>query len=339
MPAPLGQQKRILTGDRPTGQLHLGHFAGSLANRVELQHEYDTFIMVADVQALTDNFNHPEKVRLNVREVTMDNLAVGIDPTRATLFIQSLISEIAELTIFFSNLVTLARLQRNPTVKTEIQDKGHIFKGGNVTYGFLGYPINQAADILFCRSHLVPVGEDQKPMVEQTREIAEKFNSIYGEVFPLPEVKISAFGRLAGLDGKKMSKSLGNAIYLSDDPETVREKIKHAKTDSGSEVRYDLESKPEISNLMTYYKLVAKKEYRDIEKEFENIKSYAVFKQKLTDTINEFLAPIRERRATYEKNPALVDDILKTGTDHAREEAQKTMALVKERMKIDYFTS
>ena len=330
-------KQRILTGDRPTGKLHLGHYAGSLANRVSLQDVYDTFIMVADVQALTDNFNHPEFVRQHVREVVMDNLAVGIDPSRATLFIQSLVPEIAELTVFFSNLVTLQRLQRNPTVKTEIQEKGRLFKGGKVTYGFLGYPISQAADILFCRAHLVPVGEDQLPMIEQTREIAEKFNAIYGDVFPLPEAKMSSLGRLAGLDGRKMSKSMNNAIYLSDDPAAVQDKIKTARTDSGSEIKFDPEQKPEIANLMTYYKLVTGMDMKAIEQDFANIKSYATFKEQLAKAISAFLAPIQEKRKEYEKDPARVDDILRAGTARALQEAKTTMALVREKMKIDYF--
>lgn len=330
-------KQRILTGDRPTGNLHLGHFVGSLANRVKLQDEYDTFIMVADVQALTDNFDNPEKVRANVREVVMDNLAVGVDPAKATIFIQSLIPEIAELTVFYSNLVTMARLQRNPTVKEEIKAKGHIFKGGNVTYGFFGYPVSQAADILFCRANLVPVGEDQLPMIEQTREIAEKFNRIYGEVFPLPEGKIGSFGRLSGLDGRKMSKSFGNAVYLIDTPDEVRSKVKKAKTDSESEVRFDLEKKSDISNLMTYYKIVTGKDYMEIQDEFKGSKGYASFKERLAESINAFLAPIQERRNKYEKDPSLVDVILKKGTARAKKEAEETMKLVREKMKIDYF--
>lgn len=330
-------KQRILTGDRPTGNLHLGHFVGSLANRVKLQHEYDTFIMVADVQALTDNFDNPEKVRANVREVAMDNLAVGIDPEKATLFIQSLIPEIAELTVFYSNLVTMSRLQRNPTVKEEIKAKGHIFKDGNVTYGFFGYPVSQAADITFCRANLVPVGEDQLPMIEQTKEIVEKFNRIYGEVFPVPQGKIGHFGRLTGLDGRKMSKSFGNAIYLIDTQDEVRDKVKRAKTDSESEVRFDLEKKPDVSNLMTYYKIVSGKDYMEIQDEFKGSKSYAAFKTTIADAIIAFLEPIQERRRKYEKDPTLIDDILKAGTSRAKNEAEKTMSLVREKMKIDYF--
>lgn len=329
-------KRRILTGDRPTGNLHLGHYVGSLKNRVALQDEYETFIMVADVQALTDNFDNPEKIRANVLEVAMDNLAAGVDPHKTTIFIQSLIPQIAELTVFYANLVTLARLQRNPTVKEEIQAKGHIFKGGNVTYGFLGYPISQAADITFCRAHVVPVGEDQLPMIEQTKEIVRRFNKIYGYVFPEPEAKVTEVGRLVGLDGRKMSKSFGNAIYLIDTPQQVREKVKHAKTDSGSEIRFHPKAKPAISNLMTYYKIVTGLNYHDIEAEFKGIKSYAIFKEKLAESIIQFLKPIQERRKVYEKNPSLVQEILRTGTARAKKEAEKTMELVRQKMKINY---
>ena len=204
-------KKIILTGDRPTGQLHIGHLCGALKNRVAYQDEYKTYVIIADVQALTDNFNNPEKVRRNVYEVTMDNLAVGIDPKKSTIFIQSLIPEIAELTIFFSNLVTIDRLKRNPTVKEEIQQKKDLFKD-DVTFGFLGYPISQAADILAFQADLVPVGADQLPMIEQTREIARKFNKIYGQTFKIPEAKIGDFPRVLGMDGRKMGKSLNNSI-------------------------------------------------------------------------------------------------------------------------------
>jgi len=303
-----------------------------------LQNDYDTFIMIADVQALTDHFDNPKKVRSGVSEVTKDLIACGIDPERVTIFIQSLISEIAELTVFYSNLVTLSRLQRNPTVKQEISDKGHIFKDGNVTYGFLGYPISQAADITFCRANLVPVGDDQLPMIEQTREIVEKFNRMYGDVFPLPEAKVTEMSRLRGLDGRKMSKSFRNAIYLIDSADDVREKIKKAKTDSETDVRYDLERKPDISNLMTYYKIATGKEYEEIQNEFKGSKSYASFKEKLAEAIISFLEPIQERRRKYEQDASLVEEILRAGTKRAKAEAQKTMELVRSRMNIDYFS-
>ena len=224
----MGNKKRILTGDRPTGRLHIGHYFGSLKKRVEMQNsgEYEPYILIADVQALTDNFNNPEKVRKNVREVAMDYLSVGIDPEKSTIYIQSMIPETAELTVFYSNLVTIARLQRNPTVKTEIAQKRDLF-GESVTYGFLGYPVSQAADITAFEGELVPVGEDQAPLIEQCKEIVRKFNSIYGEdILKEPEIVLSEGKRIKGLDGnEKMGKSLGNAIYLSDTPEEITKKI------------------------------------------------------------------------------------------------------------------
>ncbi|MBI2889045.1 MAG: tryptophan--tRNA ligase, partial [Parcubacteria group bacterium] len=222
-------QEIILTGDRPTGKLHLGHLVGSLLNRVKLQEEGKQFVMVADVQALTDNADNPQKVRDNVLEVTLDNLAVGVDPAKTTFFIQSQIPEIAELTIFFMNLVTLARLRRNPTVKNEMQEKGY---GDDVPAGFLAYPVSQAADILTFGATLIPVGEDQLPMIEQTNEIARKFNSYYGEVFKEVKPLVGDAARLPGIDGKaKMSKSLGNGIYLSDSDAEIERKVREMYTD------------------------------------------------------------------------------------------------------------
>ena len=226
----MGNKKRILTGDRPTGRLHIGHYFGSLKKRVEMQNsgEYEPYILIADVQALTDNFNNPEKVRKNVREVAMDYLSVGIDPEKSTIYIQSMIPETAELTVFYSNLVTIARLQRNPTVKTEIAQKRDLF-GESVTYGFLGYPVSQAADITAFEGELVPVGEDQAPLIEQCKEIVRKFNSIYGEdILKEPEIVLSEGKRIKGLDGnEKMGKSLGNAIYLSDSEDEITKKVKN----------------------------------------------------------------------------------------------------------------
>ena len=236
------EKKRIVTGDRPTGRLHIGHYFGSLKSRVEMQNtgEYDPYILVADVQALTDNFNNPEKVRKNVREVVMDYLSVGIDPEKTTIYIQSMIPEVAELTVFYSNLVTIARLERNPTVKTEIAQKRELF-GESVTYGFLGYPVSQAADITALEGKIVPVGEDQLPLIEQCREIVRKFNSIYGEVLVEPEAVLSKEKRIKGLDGnEKMGKSLGNAIYLSDSEEEVNKKVMSAVTDPNRIKKDDL---------------------------------------------------------------------------------------------------
>ena len=227
------EKKRILTGDRPTGKLHIGHYFGSLKTRVEMQNsgKYDPYILIADVQALTDNFNNPEKVRKNVREVMLDYLSIGIDPEKTTIYIQSMIPEVAELTVFYSNLVTIARLERNHTVKTEIAQKRDIF-GESVTYGFLGYPVSQAADITCFEGELVPVGEDQLPLIEQCMEIVRKFNSIYGETLKEPEAVLSGAKRIKGLDGnEKMGKSLGNAIYLSDTPEEITKKVMSAVTD------------------------------------------------------------------------------------------------------------
>src|SRR4051794_7464042 len=217
-------KKRILTGDRPTGPLHLGHYVGSLADRVRLQQEYDSYIEIADVQALTDNFDDPQKVRDNALEVVNDYLAVGLDPNVVTVFIQSLVPQIAELTVFFSNLVSVSRLQRNPTIKEDIRDKG--MKESNVTFGFLGYPVSQAADIMIVNANLVPVGEDQAPVIELTRDIVARFNDIYGQTLNMPDIMIGKVARLPGTDGKgKMGKSLGNAIYLKDDAQTVKAKV------------------------------------------------------------------------------------------------------------------
>ena len=250
------EKKRILTGDRPTGRLHIGHYFGSLKTRVEMQNsgKYDPYILIADVQALTDNFNNPEKVRKNVREVMLDYLSVGLDPEKTTIYIQSMIPEVAELTVFYSNLVTIARLERNPTVKTEIAQKRELF-GESVTYGFLGYPVSQAADITCFEGALVPVGEDQLPLIEQCREIVRKFNSIYGDVLIEPEAVLSSTKRIKGLDGnEKMGKSLGNAIYLSDTPEEITKKVMSAVTDP-NRIRKDDKGNPDICMVAYYHNL------------------------------------------------------------------------------------
>ena len=257
-------KKRILTGDRPTGKLHIGHYFGSLKKRVEMQNsgDYDMYILIADVQALTDNFNNPEKVRNNVRELAMDYLSCGIDPEKTTIYIQSMIPETAELTVYYSNLVTIARLQRNPTVKTEIAQKKEIF-GESVTYGFLGYPVSQAADITTFEGELVPAGEDQEPLVEQCREIVRKFNSIYGDVLVEPKIVLSEGKRIKGLDGnEKMGKSLGNAIYLSDSEEEITKKVMSAITDPNRIKKDDL-GNPDICMVSYYHKLFSTKEEID----------------------------------------------------------------------------
>ena len=255
------EKKRILTGDRPTGRLHIGHYFGSIKKRVEMQESglYDPYILIADVQALTDNFNNPEKVRKNVKEVAIDYLSCGINPEKTTIYIQSMIPETAELTVFYSNLVTIARLQRNPTVKTEIAQKRDLF-GESVTYGFLGYPVSQAADITAFEGKLVPVGEDQLPLIEQTREIVRKFNSIYGNVLVEPEAVLSSEKRIKGLDGNdKMGKSLGNAIYLADNEEEITKKVMGAITDPNRIKKDDL-GNPDICMVAYYHKLFSKPE-------------------------------------------------------------------------------
>lgn len=332
--------KRILTGDRPTGRLHIGHYFGSLKKRVEMQNsgEYDMFILIADVQALTDNFNNPEKVRKNVRELAMDYLSCGIDPEKTTIYVQSMIPETAELTVYYSNLVTIARLQRNPTVKTEIAQKKDLF-GESVTYGFLGYPVSQAADITTFKGELVPAGEDQEPLIEQCREIVRKFNSIYGDVLVEPKIVLSEGKRIKGLDGnEKMGKSLGNAIYLSDTEEEITRKVMSAVTDPNRIKKDDL-GNPDICMVSYYHKLFTSSE--DVKVVCEECRAgkrgCVACKKQLAKNIIDYLAPIREKRKYYEEHPELVDKILKEGTEKARKVAKETMRDVKRAMKLDYF--
>ena len=334
----MDKKKRILTGDRPTGRLHIGHYFGSIANRVKLQDEYETYILVADVQDLTDNFNNPEKVRKNVREVVIDYLSCGIDPEKCTIYVQSMIPETAELTVFYSNLVTVARLERNPTVKTELAQKKDVF-GGNITYGFLGYPVSQAADITVMDGNLVPVGEDQEPLIEQCREIVRKFNSIYGEVLREPEILLSKNPRIKGLDGnEKMGKSLGNAIYISDSPEEITKKVMSAVTDP-NRIRKDDLGNPDVCMVAYYHKLFdEKEEYDTVCKECREGKRGCVgCKKQLSNNIIEFLRPMREKREYYEAHPEIVDEILQKGTAKAKKQAEETMKKVKKAMKLDYF--
>lgn len=328
--------KTILTGDRPTGRLHIGHLFGSLLNRAKLQNDYETYIMVADVQALTDNWQNPAKVRDNVYEVVLDNLAAGVDPDKATIFIQSQIPEIAELTVFFSNLVTLARLQRNPTVKTELTQKQEVFKGG-VTYGFLGYPVSQAADILAFQADLVPVGQDQEPMLEQAREIAHKFNGIYGQVFPEPEAILSDCSRLKGLDGNaKMGKSLGNAIYIADEPEVIEKKIMAATTDP-AKIRKNDPGHPAICPVFSYQQLFNSTQSAEIKKTCQAGELGCVdCKKCLAQAVIKYLEPIQERRQAYAKDMDKVKAIVAIGTKKAQERAKKTMTEVRQKMMIDY---
>ena len=344
--------KIILTGDRPTGRLHVGHYVGSLRRRVELQNsgEFEKiFIMIADAQALTDNFDNPEKIRQNIIEVALDYLSAGLDPAKSNLFIQSQISELTELTFFYSNLVTVSRLQRNPTVKSEIQMRNF---ETSIPVGFFTYPISQAADITAFKATTVPVGEDQLPMIEQTREIVRKFNSIYDEVLVEPEVLLpenEACCRLPGIDGKqKMSKSLGNCIYLADTEEDVKKKVMSMYTDP-THIRREDPGHLEGNCVFTYLDAFSKpehfEEYLPDYASLQELKDHytrgglgdVVVKKFLNNVLQEELAPIRARRAEYEKDIPAVYEILRQGTEVARETAAQTLSEVKRAMRINYF--
>ena len=345
--------KIILTGDRPTGRLHVGHYVGSLKRRVELQNsgQYDkTFIMIADAQALTDNADNPEKVRQNVIEVALDYLACGLDPAKATLFIQSQISELCELTFYYMDLVTVSRLQRNPTVKSEIQLRNF---EASIPVGFFTYPISQAADITAFKATTVPVGEDQLPMIEQTKEIVNKFNSVYAPVLVEPEVLLpdnKACMRLPGIDGKaKMSKSLGNCIYLSDTADEVRTKVMSMYTDP-EHLQVSDPGHIEGNTVFTYLDAFCKDEqFAEYLPEYANLDELKEHYQRgglgdvkvkkfLNNVMQSELGPIRERRKMWESRPADVFDILKTGSEKARATAAKTLDDVRHAMRIDYFS-
>ena len=332
--------KTILTGDRPTGKLHLGHYFGSLENRVKMQYDYNTYILIADVQALTDNFQNPEKVRENVRELALDYLAAGIDPKQSHIYIQSLIPEVAELTVYFSNLVSVPRLYRNPTTKHEVSQKQELFgsNGEGITYGFLGYPVSQAADIACVNGNIIPVGDDQLPHIEQTREIVRKFNNIYGETFNIPEPVLSSTPRIKGLDGnEKMSKSLNNCIYLSDDEETITKKVMSAVTDP-NKLRKDDPANPEVCMVYYYHKLIRNEDIAKVCSECKSGQRGCVYcKKELARKISEFLAPMQERRKYYEDRPEEVERILKEGTQATKRKAEEVMRRVRENMKLDYF--
>ncbi len=347
--------KIILTGDRPTGQLHIGHYVGSLRRRVELQNsgEYDKiYIMIADAQALTDNIDNPEKVRQNVIEVALDYLACGLDPAKATLFIQSQISELCELTFYYMDLVTVSRLQRNPTVKSEIQMRNF---EASIPVGLFTYPISQAADITFCKATTVPVGEDQLPMIEQTKEIVHKFNAIYAPDQPVlvdPQALIpdtEACKRLPGTDGKaKMSKSLGNCIYLADTADEVRTKVMGMYTDP-LHLQVSDPGHLEGNTVFTYLDAFAKEEhfgrYLPDYANLEELKAHYTrgglgdvkVKRFLINVLEEELEPIRNRRIAFSKDIPEIYNILKKGSEAAREVAAQTLSEVKRAMKIDYF--
>ncbi len=344
--------KIILTGDRPTGRLHLGHYVGSLRRRVELQDEGDydrMYVFIADVQALTDNADNPEKVRQNIIEVALDYLSAGLDPSRVTLFIQSMIPELAELTVYFMNLVSVARLQRNPTVKTEMAMRNF---GQSVPVGFFTYPISQAADITFCKATTVPAGEDQEPMLEQCREIVRRFNATYGEVLVEPQIMLPTNKvclRLPGLDGSaKMSKSLGNCIYLSDTAKEVEQKVRTAYTDP-AHLRVEDPGHVEGNVVMTYLDAFATDDdfavfwpdYKNLEEVKDHYRRGGLGDMKckkfLTKVLNSRLEPIRRRRHEFEKDIPEVYNILKKGSEAAREVAAQTLHKVREAMRINYF--
>lgn len=331
------EKKTVLTGDRPSGPLHLGHYVGSLLNRLALQDEYKQFIMIADVQALTDNYDHPDVVRKNVFEVALDYLAVGIDPQKSSIFIQSLIPEIAELTVFFLNLVTVARLKRNPTVKTEIHQKGY---GDQVTAGFLMYPISQAADITIIKGTLVPVGEDQLPMIEQTNELVRVFNRIYKtNVLQEATALISKTPRLIGIDGKeKMSKSRGNAIFLSDTADVVHKKVMQMYTDP-QHIRVEDPGKIEGNTVFAYLDIFDSDQNEVVQLKEQYQKGGlgdVKLKKRLVEILNATLDPIRIKRQQLQKDPQAVYAIIAQGTDQARAIAAQTMSEVRQAMSLDY---
>ena len=344
--------KIILTGDRPTGRLHVGHYVGSLRQRVQLQNSgaYDkVYIMIADAQALTDNAEHPEKVRKNIIEVALDYLACGLDPAKSTLFIQSMVPQLTELTFYYMNLVTVSRLQRNPTVKNEIKMRNF---EASIPTGFFCYPISQAADITAFRATVVPVGEDQLPMLEQCKEIVHKFNSVYGETLVDPDIMLpqnDACLRLPGIDGKaKMSKSLGNCIYLSDSAEEVVRKVKGMFTDPGH-LQVSDPGKVEGNTVFTYLDAFCKDEhFAEFLPEYNNLDELkehytrgglgdVKVKKLLNNIIQAELAPIREKRQMLQKDIPYVYEVLKKGSEEAREVAARTLDEVKAAMKINYF--
>lgn len=325
-------KKRILTGDRPTGNLHIGHLIGSLQNRVLLQNDYETFILLADVQALTTHFEHPEKLQENTYKVAIDNLSVGLDPNKVTFIVQSMVPAIAELTIFYSMLVSVNVLRHNPTIKTEAASYGY----DDLTYGFLGYPVSQTADITFCKANLVPVGEDQLPHMELSHKIVRRFNSLYNcNILVEPEAKLSNCPRLPGLDGNsKMGKSLGNAIYLCDTPEAIKTKIFSAVTDPARVSAKD-KGHPEVCSVYKYHSVFNLQNCENICQMCKNAQIGCVAcKNELYAKLNSILEPIREKRAYYETHKSEVKDILMSGTKKANLIGNEVVTEVKNAMEI-----
>ena len=329
-------KKTILTGDRPTGKIHLGHYIGSFKNRVKVQNAYSQFVMIADVQALTDNAENPEKVRDNILEVAMGYLMTGIDPRKTTIFIQSLVPEIAELTVFFLNLVTVARLNKNPTVKDEIKQKKF---GDRIPAGFFVYPVSQAADILSMKAELVPVGADQIPMIEQTNEIAQKFNRLYKPIFKKVHALVGDVPRLPGIDGKsKMSKSLDNCIYLSDSPAEIKKKVMSIYTDPGH-IHISDSGKVKGNIVFTYLDAFDpnKREVAGLKKQYrQGGLGDVVLKNRLIGILENLIGPMRKKREELLRDKKSVIKILKDGTKKARAQAAETMKEVRKAMKIDY---
>jgi len=327
-------RKIILTGDRPTGKLHLGHYVGSLLNRVKLQREYETYIIIADVQALTTNFERPENLKEDIFNITLDYLAAGLDPNICTIFIQSQVPAIHELAMYLGLIVPVNVLRHNPTIKTEAAQHG--FK--DMPYGFLGYPVSQTADICAFKANLVPVGEDQIPHIELTRKIVRRFNSLYEPVLVEPEALVGDVPRLTGLDGTaKMSKSLNNAIFLSDSTDEVKQKVRSAVTDT-QRIRATDIGHPDICSVYSYHQVFSQAEVPTIREECEGGKIGCVAcKQKLTNAINQLLEPMRARRAGLMNRPDIIWDILHDGTAKAAEVTSQTLEEVREAMKINYF--
>ncbi|MCE1205816.1 MAG: tryptophan--tRNA ligase [Spirochaetia bacterium] len=329
------ERKRILTGDRPTGKLHLGHYVGSLANRVRLQDEYECFFIIADLHTLTTKpeKEHIEELAANVRSAVLDYLSCGIDPAKSVIYLQSAVPEVVELSLFFQNLITVPRLSRVPSLK-EMAQSAHIEE---MPFGLLGYPVLQAADILLPRAHLVPVGKDNVAHVEVTREIARRFNYLYGETFPIPEALVSEYGSLVGTDGNaKMSKSLNNAIFLSDDEKTVYKRVMSMYTDP-KRVSADIPGTVEGNPVFQYHDAFNpnKAEVEDLKARYRAGKVGDVeVKEKLAKALNEFLDPFRERRAHYESQSGLADEVVYDGTMKMREEARKTLSIAKKAMGI-----
>jgi tryptophanyl-tRNA synthetase len=327
-------KKRILTGDRTTGKLHLGHYVGSLKNRVYFQDTYDSFIILADIQALTTHFEDPKKINQGIMDVAIDNLSVGLNPEKITLFQQSQVKSIAELTIFYSMFVSVNSLRHNPTIKTEAKQYGY----KDLSYGFLGYPVSQAADITFCNADLIPVGDDQLPHIEQTRKIVRRFNELYGkgkDILTVPEALLSEISRLPGIDGNvKMGKSLGNAIYLSDNKEIIDKKVRMAKTDT-NRIHLNDKGNPQVCTVATYHKAFNLSDYGNLCEMCKNATiGCSACKKELADALNKELEPFRDRRAYYEERPKIVGEIIAEGSRKANIIGDNMVLHVKDAMHL-----